>query len=62
MAGLRSRCFRRCARRRKEAIEQASVGALQMASVSVGAIGPVIDELNVLNMPIPVQNTAHARR
>src|SRR6266436_8604499 len=35
----------------KEAIEQAQVGAIQFARVSVGALGPVIDELNVFNMP-----------
>src|SRR5580698_1159828 len=31
----------------KEAIEQAQVGALQIARVSVGALGPVVDDLNV---------------
>src|SRR5437762_13089934 len=31
----------------KEMIEQAQVGALQIARISVGALGPVIDELNV---------------
>jgi tripartite ATP-independent transporter DctP family solute receptor len=46
----------------KEAIEQAQVGALQMARVSVGALGPVIDELNVLNMPFLFKNTAHAQK
>jgi len=35
----------------KEAIEQAQVGAIQFARVSVGALGPVIDELNVFNLP-----------
>src|SRR5437879_4458937 len=34
----------------KEMIEQAQVGALQIARISVGALGPVIDELIVLNM------------
>src|SRR5262249_18454852 len=29
----------------KEAIEQAQVGAIQIARVSVGALGPVIDDL-----------------
>src|SRR5580658_2556187 len=43
----------------KEAIEQAQVGAVQMARVSVGAIGPVIDELNVFNLPFLFRNTAH---
>src|SRR6202030_4748862 len=35
----------------KEAIEQAQVGAIQLARVSVGTLGPVIDELNVFNLP-----------
>jgi tripartite ATP-independent transporter DctP family solute receptor len=35
----------------KESIEQAQLGALAMARVSVGAMGPVVDELNVFNMP-----------
>src|SRR3984957_16231793 len=35
----------------KEAIEQAQVGALQIARVSVGALGPVVDDLNVFNLP-----------
>jgi len=43
----------------KEAIEQAQVGAIQLARVSVGAIGPVIDDLNVVNLPFLFRNTAH---
>src|SRR3954463_9890169 len=35
----------------KEMIEQAQVGALQIARVSVGALGPVVDDLNVFNLP-----------
>src|SRR5262245_11291811 len=31
----------------KEMIEQAQVGALQLARISVGPMGPVVDELNV---------------
>jgi tripartite ATP-independent transporter DctP family solute receptor len=46
----------------KEAIEQAQVGAIQFARVSVGAIGPVIDDLNVLNLPFLFRDTAHAER
>jgi tripartite ATP-independent transporter DctP family solute receptor len=46
----------------KEAIEQAQVGALQMARVSVGAIGPVIDDLNVFNLPFLFRNTAHMQK
>ena len=43
----------------KEAIEQAQVGAIAFARVSVGALGPVVDELNVFNLPYVFRNTAH---
>src|ERR1700692_2504545 len=46
----------------KEAIEQAQVGAIQLARVSVGAIGPVIHALNVLNLPFLFRNTAHMQK
>src|ERR1700720_2250427 len=46
----------------KEAIEQAQVGAIQFARVSVGALGPVIDELNVFNMPYLFRSTAHMQK
>src|SRR5258708_31212098 len=46
----------------KEAIEQAQVGAIQFARVSVGALGPVIPELNVFNLPFLFRNTAHAQK
>src|SRR5271168_141535 len=46
----------------KEAIEQAQVGALQIARVSVGTIGPVIDDLNVMNLPFLFRNTAHMEK
>src|SRR6202165_206863 len=46
----------------KEAIEQTQVGAIQFARVSVGALGPVIDELNVFNMPYLFRSTAHMQK
>src|SRR6202051_1667942 len=46
----------------KEAIEQAQVGALQFARVSVGALGPVIDDLNVFNLPFLFRDTAHMEK
>src|SRR5438046_620284 len=46
----------------KEMIEQAPVGALQIARISVGALGPVIDELNVFNMPFIFRDEAHMRK
>ena len=46
----------------KEAIEQAQVGAIAFARVSVGALGPVIDELNVFNLPYVFRNTQHMQK
>src|SRR5271170_4444540 len=46
----------------KEAIEQAQVGALQFARVSVGALGPVVDDLNVFNLPFLFRDTAHMEK
>src|SRR5260370_3338909 len=43
----------------KEAIEQAQVGAIQLGRVSVGALGPVVDDLNVFNLPFLFRDTAH---
>jgi tripartite ATP-independent transporter DctP family solute receptor len=46
----------------KEMIEQAQIGAIQIARVSVGALGPVVDDLNVFNMPYLFRNTAHMQK
>jgi tripartite ATP-independent transporter DctP family solute receptor len=46
----------------KEMIEQAQVGALQIARISVGAMGPVVDELNVFNLPFIFKDEAQMRR
>ena len=46
----------------KEAIEQAQVGAIQFARVAVGALGPVIDDLNVFNLPFLFRSTAHMEK
>src|SRR5271156_3151344 len=43
----------------KEAIEQAQVGAIALARVSVGALGPVVPDLNVFSLPFLFRNTAH---
>ncbi len=43
----------------KEAIEQSQVGAIAFARVSVGALGPVVDDLNVFNLPYVFRNTEH---
>src|SRR6266699_7158273 len=46
----------------KEAIEQAQVGALQFARVSVGTLGPVVDDLNVFNLPFLFRDTDHMEK
>jgi tripartite ATP-independent transporter DctP family solute receptor len=46
----------------KEAIEQAQIGAIALARVSVGALGPVIPDLNVLNLPFLFRSTEHAQK
>jgi tripartite ATP-independent transporter DctP family solute receptor len=46
----------------KEAIEQAQIGAIQLARVSVGTLGPVIDDLNVFNLPFLFRNTTHMQK
>src|ERR1700716_3417145 len=43
----------------KEAIEQAQVGALALARVSVGPMGPLVPELNVFNLPFMFRDDAH---
>ena len=46
----------------KETIEQAQIGAVQLLRVSAGALGPIVDEINVVNMPFLFRNTAHAEK
>ena len=46
----------------KEMIEQAQVGALQIARISVGAMGPVVDDLNVFNLPFVFRDQEHLRK
>jgi tripartite ATP-independent transporter DctP family solute receptor len=46
----------------KEMIEQAQVGALQIARISVGAMGPVVDDLNVFNLPFIFRDEQHMRK
>src|SRR6202022_1405977 len=46
----------------KEATEQAQIGAIQFARISVGALGPVIDDLNVFNLPFLFRDTAHMQK
>jgi tripartite ATP-independent transporter DctP family solute receptor len=46
----------------KETIEQTQIGAIQILRVSAGALGPIVDDINVVNMPFLFKNTAHAQK
>src|SRR6202140_369997 len=46
----------------KETIEQTQIGAIQLLRVSVGSMGPIVDDINVVNMPFLFRNTAHAEQ
>ena len=46
----------------KEALEQAQVGALAFARVSVGPMGPIVPELNVFNLPFMFRDDAHMEK
>jgi tripartite ATP-independent transporter DctP family solute receptor len=46
----------------KEMIEQAQVGALQLARISVGPMGPLVPELNVFNLPFMFRDNAHMEK
>src|SRR5271168_1133679 len=46
----------------KETIEQTQIGAVQLLRVSAGALGPIVDDINVVNMPFLFKNIAHANK
>lgn len=46
----------------KEAVEQAQLGAIQLARISLGVIGPIVPEVNVFNMPFVFRDVAHMRK
>src|SRR6187397_1609840 len=46
----------------KEMIEQAQVGALQIARISVGPMGPIVPEMNVFNLPFMFRDDAHMEK
>jgi tripartite ATP-independent transporter DctP family solute receptor len=46
----------------KETIEQTQIGAIQMSRISVGTMGPIVDDINVINMPFLFKNVAHANK
>jgi len=46
----------------KEMIEQAQIGALQIARISVGPMGPLVPEMNVFNLPFMFRDAAHMEK
>jgi tripartite ATP-independent transporter DctP family solute receptor len=46
----------------KEMIEQAQVGALQIARISVGPMGPIVPEMNVFNLPFIFRDNQHMEK
>ena len=46
----------------KEAVEQTQLGAIQIARISLGVIGPIVPEVNVFNMPFVFRDIAHMRK
>jgi tripartite ATP-independent transporter DctP family solute receptor len=46
----------------KETIEQTQIGAIQLLRVSAGALGPIVDDVNVVNMPFLFKSMAHAEK
>ena len=45
----------------KEAVEQAQIGAIQLARISLGVVGPVAPDVDVFNMPFVFRDIAHMR-
>jgi len=43
----------------KEALEQVQLGALEMTRVSVGVVGPIVDEFNAFNLPYFFRSREH---
>ncbi len=46
----------------KEVVEQVQLGAIQIARISLGVIGPVVPEVNVFNMPFVFRDIPHMRK
>src|SRR6187397_2545060 len=46
----------------KEMIEQAQVGALAIARISVGPMGPIVPDMNVFNLPFMFRDDAHMEK
>ena len=46
----------------KEIVEQTQVGAIQIARISLGVLGPVVPDVNVFNMPFVFRSEEHMRQ
>ena len=46
----------------KEALEQVQVGALEMTRVSVGVVGPIVEDFNAFNLPYFFRSTDHMHK
>jgi len=46
----------------KEVVEQTQVGAIHIARISLGVLGPVVPDVNVFNMPFVFRDEAHMRK
>src|ERR1700694_269553 len=46
----------------KEPIEQTEIAAIQLLRVSAGTVGPIVDDINVVNMPFLFRNMSHAEK
>ncbi|MDH5539115.1 MAG: TRAP transporter substrate-binding protein [Rhizobacter sp.] len=46
----------------KEMVEQTQVGAIQIARISLGVLGPIVPDVNVFNMPFVFRDPAHMRK
>ena len=46
----------------KEMVEQTQVGAIQIARISLGVLGPIVPDVNVFNMPFVFRDEAHMRK
>lgn len=45
-----------------EVVEQAQLGAIQLARISLGVVGPVVPDVNAFNLPYVFRDEAHMRK
>jgi len=46
----------------KEVVEQTQIGAIQLARITLGVVGPVVPDVNVFNMPFVFRDHDHMRK